>query len=254
MHAISYHLKRAGQNAHYFFDRQFSPTVKKTQYVYAICQKDFKGHYIYPLNRLKDLKGFQDIYARHVKKYEGREATMNTFIEPLNCRWNDVVFLAPIHPNLIYQELKSIGYDVPEMSFFKIPVSALKQKRVAYWSFPKNAKLGDVLTKDQFKQITCGSYKELTTLPKNTISYFNQAYDPKDPSKLPLKFMYIPHILSKDPIKISSRKISVINWRNHPTTTASKLEIKNRLGLIINSIIHPFVKLRIYYHVNTRGV
>jgi broad-specificity NMP kinase len=86
-------------------------SAKKTQYVYAIRREGFVGNTLYPLNQMKEMENYQNIYRVAIKKYEGRKTIMKTHITVLNCLWNDVIFLMPLHPHLMYRKLKEIGYN-----------------------------------------------------------------------------------------------------------------------------------------------
>src|SRR5262245_10487632 len=67
---------------------------QKEQYVYAIRREGFKGNTLFPLNQMKEMDGFQDIYAKQIQKYEGREYVKENIISVLDCLWNDVVFFS----------------------------------------------------------------------------------------------------------------------------------------------------------------
>ena len=41
------------------------------------------------------------VYEEHVKKYKGRERLLRREIPLLNCLWNDVLHISPIHPQLV---------------------------------------------------------------------------------------------------------------------------------------------------------
>lgn len=186
---------------------------ESVQYVYAIRREGFKGDTLLPLNRMKEMEGFQDIYAKQIEKYKGREHVMEIVIPVLNCLWNDVVFFSPVHPNLIYQELKKNGYDVPERDFFQIPIEVLLGKRTTCWLFERklnDERESETLLASEFKEVG-SDYEELYTLPEETISYFKELKASK-PDEHPLLFMYIPHVMCQDPISVADKRISIIKW------------------------------------------
>lgn len=68
--------------------------------LYHLVPEEMSGTMLYPLNQLKSLHPAIHDYA--VNKYIGREAVMQQVIPLLNCLWNDVVFLSPVHPEKIH--------------------------------------------------------------------------------------------------------------------------------------------------------
>ena len=61
-----------------------------------LIPKNLKGDLLLPLNEIR--KEDEELYQSHGKKYKGREALMECNIPRLNCKWNDVIFLLPVHP------------------------------------------------------------------------------------------------------------------------------------------------------------
>ena len=192
-----------------------SEQAKKVQYVYTIYRKDFVGNILFPLNEMKEKEGYTHVFARENKKYEGREKLKELVIPTLQCLWNDVVFLSPLHPNAIYKELVKIGYQVSEINFLKIPVDILKNKRVTCFYIPSEPllpSLDHTFSEEQFTRFDCAHYSELKELPKRTSDYFHNVFDSTCPAKLPLRFHHIPHVLCQDSINISDKRISIIKW------------------------------------------
>lgn len=194
------------------------PSIQKTQYVYAIKRDGFLGEILLPLNRMKEMDSHKAIYEKEVKKYEGREKLMHTSISVLNCLWNDVVFFCPVHPHLIYEELQKVGYVMPELSFFQIPIELIADKQSTYWLFPPevidetNTLLFEILPPDQFREIKQETYVELDNIPDRTITYYRKEFKATSPDKLPLLFMHIPHLFCRDSISIDNKCISIIKW------------------------------------------
>lgn len=98
-------------------------------FVYHKVPSEFKGDSIVPLSTLKDLDG--RLYDKELEKYSGREELLSKHIDPLHCKWGDVVFLSPVHPRKIHQELIDAGFVGMPGSYFKIPLSNLENERLA---------------------------------------------------------------------------------------------------------------------------
>jgi len=65
------------------------------------------------------MDGFTEIYQQAISKYEGREELLKLVIPTLNCLWNDVVFLSPLHPHKHYEAYSKIGFTPRNLQFFK---------------------------------------------------------------------------------------------------------------------------------------
>src|SRR3954469_11560600 len=57
---------------------------------------DLRGTILYPLNQLAGVA--PDLYQQQRAKYHGREALMEQRVPQLDCLWNDVLHLSPVHP------------------------------------------------------------------------------------------------------------------------------------------------------------
>lgn len=193
--------------------------ASKTQYVYHRRTADFKGNSIIPLNMMSTLEGFSEIYTKAVSKYEGREYVTKIVIPTLQCLWNDVIFLSPLHPHMHYQKYREIGFAPKKVEFFKIPVDVLRNKRVTVYKFPsyKIFPSGDPkrYESSSFYPFNCLSYQEMRDLPHETKQYYLENFIPENPEKYPpLNWYRIPHILCQDPIDLSDKRITVIKFED----------------------------------------
>lgn len=189
------------------------------QYVYHRKSPDFVGNWVVPLNKMPTLADFdtkyKKIYELEKSKYSGREHVMQRTVPPLgDCKWNDVNFLSPIHPHYIYQEFQKIGIPVDQggwNQYFKIPVTKLNlhPSVTTMWSHPVPS--GNQLSPDSFSAIDAVTYKELDALPEATKSYYRDEFLHRQ--RRPLFFMFIPHVLTTEPINIT-KDVSIIDWRN----------------------------------------
>lgn len=73
------------------------------------------GDTLLPLNAIAKLPVYANVYGEALKKYEGREGLCKKPIPLLGCEWLDVVFLSPIHPSLVFDEvLKAVKEVSPQ--------------------------------------------------------------------------------------------------------------------------------------------
>ncbi|KAF0124883.1 MAG: group-specific protein [Elusimicrobia bacterium] len=179
--------------------------------VYHIRQPDFKGTRLYPLNRLKTV--YPDVYARCVKKYEGREWLTRAVIEYFDCIWNDVLHFSLMHPSLIYRGLSETGFDHHKVSreWFKIPLlDVLSPDAALYRNEEEDDKDGKVreFPRDEFEPVTSARVKELSGMPDRNLRYYRRSFEKKRP---PVMWGYAPHLLYKGELDVSSYK--VFDWK-----------------------------------------
>ncbi len=186
----------------------------QVQYVYHRCREPFAGNWILPLNRMPEMEGYSDLHQRSISRYKGREFLLSLVIPTLNCLWNDVIFLSPIHPHKHYEEYTKIGYtdqETPRIYYFKIPIEVLKEKRVSVWKWLSNEKYPKEL--DSYCAFDFSLYQELEELPDDTKEFWKQYFNPENPTLYPPYNWYrIPHILCQDPIDVSDERVTLIDW------------------------------------------
>lgn len=188
------------------------------QYVYHRKPSELIGNSIIPLNKMPGLSNFESVYKSAKAKYNGREITMEMTWPALgNCKWNDVIFLSPIHPNCIYQQFQQIGISTNDTNldyFYKIPVTLLNldPSKTITWTFPSASNDPSIaFPLDSFHPIDPTTYKELDELPEKTKQYYKEEF--LKTGKRPLAFFYVPHVITTDPIEIT-KDISVVNWKD----------------------------------------
>lgn len=76
--------------------------------LYHRVPQDIKSDSLMPLNKLKNLDN--QLYLQYCEKYIGREALTENRIPYLDCLWNDVIHLSPIHPRKIVSALSKSGF------------------------------------------------------------------------------------------------------------------------------------------------
>ncbi len=151
------------------------------------------GGTLYPLNELKYLHS--ELFREKKKKYEGRMHTLEQHIPHLDCKWGDVVFLSPVHPNILCAALaKCMEHEMPSFPYYEIPVENLSYRKMAYWHFNSEYTPSEVEPFDSEK------YAEIKLLPEKTISYF---LEQKRKEERPLFYVHIPHVLYKGTIDVS---------------------------------------------------
>jgi hypothetical protein len=75
--------------------------------LYKAAIRQLCGDELLPLNTIRDR--YPDLYDRESAKYAERPHVMDHPVHPLGCRWTDVVFFSPVHPELIFEALRESG-------------------------------------------------------------------------------------------------------------------------------------------------
>ncbi|TOO19743.1 hypothetical protein CGH40_24485, partial [Vibrio parahaemolyticus] len=82
-------------------------------YLYHRVPVNLQGNMLFPLNELKQVH--DNLYQFHVKKYRDREGALERRVLPLDCLWNDVLHLSPIHPHKIKKALIEQGLQLSNL-------------------------------------------------------------------------------------------------------------------------------------------
>lgn len=193
---------------------------ESVQHVYHRKPDNFVGNWVIPLNKMPEQKEYETIYKpiyeKAKLKYEGREATMQVTWPALNhCKWNDVIFLSPIHPNYIYQAFHELKVPIAEedVFYFKIPIKKLNldPTKTRIWTFPAASDDPNVaFPPDSFCKVDPATYQELDGLPARTKHYYQ--IELLKTGKRPLSFFYVPHVVTTEPIDVSG--VECVNWKN----------------------------------------
>ncbi|MDP1836405.1 MAG: hypothetical protein Q8K75_10835 [Chlamydiales bacterium] len=186
------------------------------QYVYHRRPSNFIGNWILPLNMMPQMEEFSDIYEKAISKYDHRKQLLSRVIPTLNCVWNDVIFLSPLHPHHHFKEYSEIGFIPKHVQFFKIPVEVLAEKRTTVWKwlpYPGRDPIHQTL--DSYCDLNLSTFQEMEELPEITKAWYREQFTPESPEKYPKYNWYrIPHILCQDPIDIRDERITIINWED----------------------------------------
>jgi hypothetical protein len=75
--------------------------------LYKAAIRDLRGDHLLPLSSIRDR--YPDLYDREAAKYADHPHVMDIPVHPLDCRWSDVLFFSPVHPEPIFQALKESG-------------------------------------------------------------------------------------------------------------------------------------------------
>lgn len=168
---------------------------------------DLRGTTLYPLNRLKAV--FPDLYECERAKYAGREAVMAQIIPQLDCLWNDVLHLSPVHPSLIRDGILSAQLKWKPQRWFVLDPTALgftKSNTLIYlhklpWRDDRQPPTADFTPYDE------SALPLLRDLPAAARAYYQEC---SAKTENPLLFADVPHILHQGTIDISTAEIITV--------------------------------------------
>lgn len=169
-------------------------------FVYHLHPKEMVGDYLYPLNQLREKA--PDVYAAQAQKYKGREQLLERIIPPLNCLWNDVLHLSPVHPAAVRDALLAAGYNRYPQRWWQIdPEEAgfSDQNTAIYLYSPRKRGNFDV-PPDDFVPFSMKLLAKINKLPQATADYYREM---EEEGKQAFLFHLVPHILHRGAIRIS---------------------------------------------------
>ena len=181
------------------------------EYVYHMVPREMKGNVLLSLNELKE--PYPALYETYTKKYfdtEDRPHLLKKRIPTLDCLWNDVIFLLPLHPSNVYEGMRKLGIRVKkDVLFYKIPVERLLHNQNAVYLYSKDYYEGPSkdIPSQEIQLIDITHYPACDELPPDTYAYFDESHQKGEPFAM---FAYVPHILSKGEISIEG--VEIINW------------------------------------------
>lgn len=168
-------------------------------YFYHGIPEDFEGHELIPLNVMHERR--PDLHEKYLEKYKGREEILERRIPLLDCLWNDVVQLLPLHPQKLFELQKQLGLidKVPDYKYFQIDSDQLDSgQAVVYF---KTAPGEENVTVKWLKDV---NLDELQDIPPATVKYYEGMVGTGEPV---FNYQFVPHIIYKGNISISQASV-----------------------------------------------
>ncbi len=182
-------------------------------FIYHLVPKMMDGNILFPLSKLKVIS--PDTFNREIKKYDDhpkRKELPQRILKKINCPQEDVIHFSPIHPRLMFNGLKSV---FPEWnyssSFYEIPIERIRGLPTVYFDMNRTGTyvFGEDESEEMFDLITPENYRILTTLPKETLEFY-EGWKARGERGAPAMGR-IPHVMVKGPVSIEGCKI--IDWK-----------------------------------------
>lgn len=173
-----------------------------TVQLYHWTPPNMKGDTLHPLNALKSM--YPDLYIDAVKKYQGRESLLKERVPILDCLWNDVLHLSPVHPSQIEEAYRENGRRI-KLSCYQIDASSLEVEKTVIYKYKYMDGLNENrLSPDNWDSYTPEKVAKYSILPRRTKDYYGSTF--ADGGR-PLLFAGVPHILYRGTINVSGLEV-----------------------------------------------
>lgn len=97
--------------------------------VYHAVPENMQGSVLYPRNQLAKL--YPELAAEYTAAYAGREEVASQHIPTLGCNWGDVLFLSPVHPQLVIDTMRDHGAPVDfKLEAYQVEIDTLDQSKL----------------------------------------------------------------------------------------------------------------------------
>lgn len=173
--------------------------------LYHIVPKDLEGDFLYPLHELARER--PHLARAAAEKYVGREHLMDVVIPILDCRWNDVLHLTPLHPKKTKQALVAAGFPAREFRFFVIPPAAIAKGAAVHFENSKDTGGRYDFESGEFTPFDLATYRELEAVPEAQVRYFSES---KRCGVRPLLWARTPHVFYRG--SLDTRGLETVVW------------------------------------------
>ncbi|HEY2794476.1 MAG TPA: hypothetical protein VGJ28_19090, partial [Micromonosporaceae bacterium] len=141
-------------------------------FVYHTKPPTMIGDELLPLSELADVD--PAVHDAAIAKYDGsadRRTLPDRRIPVLDCRWQDVVFLAPVHPQLIWRAWAERGVRLPQRTFYAIPLAAIESHAAVLYR-QRLTQPGEDIAAADVTPFHADRYAELTALSPRTLTWY----------------------------------------------------------------------------------
>lgn len=179
--------------------------MTKGDFLYHIVPKELEGDSLYPLHALAQER--PRLAQAAAEKYAGREHLMEVVIPILDCRWNDVLHLTPLHPGKTKRALVAAGFPAREIRFFVVPPAAVAKGAAVNFKNSKDTGGRYDFDPGDFTPFDPAAYRELEAVPEAQIRYFSES---RRRGARPLLWARTPHVFYRGKIDVGG--LETIGW------------------------------------------
>jgi hypothetical protein len=165
-------------------------------WLFHVLPDPMVGSVLYPLNELRERD--PDTFRRARAKYEGREQVLELRVPLLDCLWNDVLHLSPVHPAEMIHALESAGFTPDRRRFLRVDGTELEPAQTVL--FLNSTDREHRFDAGQWEWFDATSASRHTRLPQATRDYY--AACAGDGTR-PFLFAHSPHVLFRGSLDVS---------------------------------------------------
>ncbi len=157
-----------------------------------------------PLNQLEEID--QELFNQGNWKYLHRPHLKKSNIPTLNCLWNDVIFMTPVHPAQIKRALEDSGIKVrDEQEWFEICPTECDLNLTNSTIYMYSHAQSDHSDLKEYRSFSIDKIKSLVNLRPEVVKYYKEC---ASNGTRPLLFHLVPHVMYRGKLPIN--KLSVI--------------------------------------------
>ncbi len=168
-------------------------------YFYHGIPEDMKGSELIPLNKMLEVD--PELRAQYLEKYKGREEVLERKILLLDCLWNDVVQLLPLHPRQLFELQKEFGLipEIPDYRYYQIDATTLDPSQTVVYF--KTAPGEENVTVKWLEDV---NLEELQGIPEATRRYYESMVGTGEPV---FNYQFVPHVVYRGTINVSTAQV-----------------------------------------------
>lgn len=143
---------------------------------------------------------YPDLYELHSRKYADAPWVPEENVEPLGCRWSEVVFLSPVHPGPLFAALRRSGRHVVDEDPWRLDAHRLDPERTVIRLMRHGAggHRADPPTADDYLPYTPASLRAVSRITVDAIQRLENL-GPNDPW---FPWVDVPHIMYRGEIPV----------------------------------------------------
>ncbi len=170
--------------------------------IYHAVPEDMQGTVLYPRNELAKI--YPKLAAVYTAQYKGREEMAATHIPTLDCNWGDVLFMSPVHPQVVIDTMRAHGAPANfKLRAYEVPVDMLDLDKLTIMI---TVALGD--DGKQFVPYDDTKLQQWQNIPQITLDYYDKMVAL---GEQPFTYGGIPHFLYKGTLDVSNLAIIETN-------------------------------------------
>ena len=164
-------------------------------YFYHGIPEEIEGTELIPLSKMFEQR--PELHVKYLEKYKGREEILERRIPLLDCLWNDVVQMLPLHPRALFDLQQQLGLidEIPNYHYFEIDPATLDASRAVVYF--KTAPGEEHVVVKWLKDVDLTTLQEV---PEATRRYYKSMVGTGEPV---FNYQFVPHIVYAGSVDIS---------------------------------------------------